>query len=94
MMGRKTFESIGRPLPGRDNIVVTRNPRFNAAGITVALGIEAAMAAANMAQEIMVIGGMELYSAALPFADRIYLTEIHHDFDGDVFFSNVESSVV
>jgi dihydrofolate reductase len=86
VMGRKTFESIGRPLPGRQNIVVTRNPDFFSDGITVAHSVEAAIAAANQVAEIMLIGGTELYKLSLPLADRIYLTEIHQDFDGDAHF--------
>jgi dihydrofolate reductase len=91
VMGRKTFESIGRPLPGRHNIVVTRNPDFSSNGITVVHSVEAAIAAAIEVAEIMLIGGTELYKLSLPLADRIYLTEIHQDFDGDAHFPVLES---
>ena len=91
VMGRKTFESIGRPLPGRHNIVVTRNPDFTSNGITVVHSVEAAIAAAIEVAEIMLIGGTELYKLSLPLADRIYLTEIHQDFDGDAHFPVLES---
>jgi dihydrofolate reductase len=91
VMGRKTFESIGRPLPGRQNIVVTRNPDFISAGITVVHSVEAAIAAANEAAEIMLIGGTELYTLSLALADRIYLTAIHQDFDGDAHFPALDS---
>jgi dihydrofolate reductase len=91
VMGRKTFQSIGRPLPGRQNIVVTRNPDFDSNGITVVHSVEAAIAAANQAAEIMLIGGTELYKLSLPLVDRIYLTEIHQDFDGDAHFPLLNS---
>lgn len=91
IMGRKTYESIGRPLPGRANIVVTRTGEVNGEGITVthdfheAVKLARAIAAGNETDEIMVIGGGNIYEQALPLADRIYLTEIHADFDGDTF---------
>jgi dihydrofolate reductase len=91
IMGRKTWESIGRPLPGRANIVVTRGD-MAAEGVTVvhdlheALKVARAIAAGNETDEITVIGGGNIYEQALPLADRIYLTEIHADFDGDTFF--------
>jgi dihydrofolate reductase len=91
VMGRKTFQSIGRPLPGRQNIVVTRNPDFDSNGITVVHSVEAAIAAANQVAEIMLIGGTELYKLSLPLVDRIYLTEIHQDFDGDAHFPLLNS---
>jgi dihydrofolate reductase len=91
VMGRKTFESIGRPLPGRQNIVVSRNPDFMSDGITVVHSVEAAIAAANEAAEIMLIGGTELYTLSLSLADKVYLTEIHQDFDGDARFPNLDS---
>jgi dihydrofolate reductase len=81
VMGRKTFQSIGRPLPGRHNIVVTRNPAWRADGITVAANLAEAIAAAGLdpklrAPEIMIIGGGEIYIQALLFADRVYVTEV------------------
>jgi dihydrofolate reductase len=91
VMGRKTFQSIGRPLPGRQNIVVTRNPDFDSNGITVVHSVEAAIEAANQVAEIMLIGGTELYKLSLPLVDRIYLTEIHQDFDGDAHFPLLNS---
>ena len=106
IMGRKTFESIlatlGKPLPGRANIVITRNPAFTYAGIATATTPEAALAAARSlvssahplaptvseasSNEIFVIGGAEIYRAMMPLARRIVLTEIGRDFDGDAFF--------
>ena len=88
IMGRKTFESIGRPLPGRPNLVVSRNPDFSADGINVfdSLGAAVAHAETLTDYEMMVIGGAGLYGAALEIADRIYLTEVHAAVDGDVSF--------
>lgn len=86
IMGRKTHESIGRPLPGRRNIVVTRNSDYRAEGCEVFSSVEAALAACQGADEVFVIGGAELYRACLPRADRLYLTEIDADFGGDTRF--------
>lgn len=88
IMGRKTFESIGRPLPGRRNIVVSGNPAFSAEGVDVFGGLDAAVARAqDLADaEVMVIGGAGLYADALAIADRIYLTEVHAVVEGDVTF--------
>ncbi|MCG8369267.1 MAG: type 3 dihydrofolate reductase [Proteobacteria bacterium] len=83
VMGRKTWESIGRPLPGRRNIVVSRQPGFVAAGCEVVSSVGDAVAAAGDAEEIMIIGGSEIYALFLPLARRIYLTRVHADIDGD-----------
>lgn len=89
IMGRRTFESIGRPLPGRDNIVVSRNRQFAAAGIHVvhdlvqAYTVASASARASGAEELMLLGGAQLYAAALPQIQRIYLTRVHADISGD-----------
>lgn len=83
VMGRKTYESIGRPLPGRQNIVITRQPDFLAEGCDVVTSPEAAIDAAGDADEIMIIGGSRIYEAFLPLADRIYLTRVHADVAGD-----------
>jgi dihydrofolate reductase len=85
IMGRRTWESIGRPLPGRRSIVVTRNPEFSAAGAEVVGSLDAALARVGDAPEAFVIGGAQLYAAALPRADRLLITEIDRDFDGDTF---------
>jgi len=96
LMGRKTFEAIGRPLPGRDNIVVTRNETFEHEGVftvsSVALGLELAenLAEKSGANEIMVIGGGEVYAQTLTFADRIYKTEVHADVAGDTIFPQLD----
>ena len=86
LMGRKTFESIGKPLAGRTNIVVTQDRSFHPAGISVVHSIDEALAEGAVAGEIMVIGGASFYTQLLPRAQRLYLTEIHHDFAGDAFF--------
>jgi dihydrofolate reductase len=90
IMGRRTWQSIGRPLPGRRNIVISRDPAFAAAGAEVVASLEAALAAAADANEAMVIGGGEVYAAALPRADRLYLTEVHLAVDGDVHFPKID----
>ena len=86
IMGRKTYESIGKPLPERHNIVVTRNAAYAAPGCTVVTSVDAALAAAGAAPEVMVIGGAQLYAAFLPRAQRIYLTRVEADFEGDAWF--------
>jgi dihydrofolate reductase len=92
VMGRKTFESIGKPLPGRTNIVITRNTGWTAAGVSVVNSIEEAvqLAAAEAVKEIFIIGGAEIFLSLLPRAGRIYLTRIHQDFEGDVFFPVID----
>ena len=86
VMGRKTFQAIGKPLPGRQNIVVTRDAAWTQVGVTVARSLAAAFAAAGAAAEVLVIGGAQLYAEALPLAGRVYLTRVHADVDGDVLF--------
>ena len=86
VMGRKTWDSIGRPLPGRRNIVITRNPHWAAAGAEPAPGLAAALAMAGQVERVCVIGGAEIYALALPAADELLLTEIDADFDADAFF--------
>lgn len=98
VMGRKTFESIGRPLPGRSNIVVSRNPQFAAEGVLTATGLDAALALADgIAQrdgagEIMVIGGSEIYRQALPLCRTLYLTRVHAEVPGDAWFPDVDAA--
>ncbi len=90
IMGRKTHEDIGRPLPGRVNIVVSRNPDFRPAGCLRAESLEEALALRPPQEsEVFVIGGAELFRQALPLADRIYLTEIPLKIVGDVFFPEI-----
>ncbi|MCO1333384.1 dihydrofolate reductase [Microbulbifer sp. OS29] len=100
VMGRKTFESIGRPLPGRLNIVITRNPGWSAGGVEVVQSLDAALrlaqkrAADSGASEIMVIGGAQIYRQALPLAARLYVTEVDTEVEGDAFFPNIDDSWV
>lgn len=86
IMGRKTWESLGRPLPGRRNIVVSRNTAYRPDGGELAASLEAALALAGDAEEVFVIGGAELYRQALPLAQRLYLTEIDASHTGDAWF--------
>jgi dihydrofolate reductase len=86
VMGRKTWESIGRPLPGRRNIVVTRNAAWRADGAEPAASLQAALELAAPAPKLFVIGGAELYTVALPLADELVLTELDADFDADAWF--------
>jgi dihydrofolate reductase len=86
VMGRRTHESIGRPLPGRRNIVITRNRDYRAPGCTVVHSLAEALEAAGEAPEIMVVGGAALYREALPLAGRMYLTEVQDAGVGDVHF--------
>ena len=86
VMGRRTWQSIGRPLPGRRNIVVTGNPQFEAPGAETAPDLPSALARVVDAPKVFVIGGASLYAAALPAADELVLTEIDADFEADTFF--------
>ena len=98
VMGRKTFSSLGKPLDGRDNIVVTRDPHFAADGVSVfnslseALVLARTLARTNGSDEVMIIGGAEIYRAALPFAHRIYWTAVAAEPEGDVVFPSLDSS--
>ena len=92
IMGRKTYASIGKALPGRLNIVVTRSPGFEAPGCTVVDSMQAAYRAADGAQEVFVIGGAQIYEAAFASADRIYLTEVESHIDGDTYFPRFDRS--
>lgn len=90
IMGRRTFESIGKPLPGRHNIILSRNPDWRFEGVTNVTNLAEAVAAAGLdprarAEEIMVIGGTAVFAEALPSATRVYLTEVHVAAAGDVF---------
>lgn len=92
IMGRKTWESLGKPLPGRENIVVTRSPGFKAPGACVASSLDAALALCTGEPVVFVIGGGELYAAALPVADVLALTEIRREFAGDARFPAFDRS--
>lgn len=90
VMGRRTFDSIGRPLPGRTNIVVSRQPGLAIDGVIVAGSLDAALAAAGAAPEIVVIGGAEIFRQALARTDTIHLTRVQACVDGDVFFPELD----
>ena len=96
IMGRKTYESIGKPLPGRANIVITRNRAFKAEGVQVtgsldeALSLSADVALIDGAEEVLVIGGAEIYRAAIPRADRLYVTEVHASVEGDALLPEID----
>ncbi len=99
VMGRKTYDSIGRPLPNRTNIVITRNSDFSAPGVKVVNSLEAALELAegvnfiNGVDETMVIGGASIYQEALPKADRLYLTHVHAQVKGDAYFPSFDLSL-
>jgi dihydrofolate reductase len=86
IMGRKTWDSIGRPLPGRQSIVVTRNPQWRAESAAAAASLDTALVLAAGATRAFVIGGADIFALALPLADELLLTEIDADFDADAFF--------
>ena len=96
VMGRKTFESIGRPLPGRSNIVISRNAEFAAEGVQVVVSLDEALALAadiavtDGAAEVVIIGGAQIYRAAIPLADRLYITEVHAAVEGDALLPDID----
>jgi dihydrofolate reductase len=90
LMGRKTFESIGKPLPGRTSLVMTRDPNWRAEGVIVVHSIDDAVARAGAVPEISVVGGADVFRLALPLAQRIYLTTIHASIPGDTYFPPIE----
>ena len=92
VMGRRTFESIGRPLPDRRNIVMTRDANYAAEGCDVVTSVDDALDAAHGAEEAMVIGGGQVYRDFLPRADRIYLTRVQADVEGDTFFFDIDQT--
>lgn len=92
IMGRKTYESIGKPLPGRENIVVSRTPGLEIAGVNIASSLAGALAFCIGEDVVFVIGGGELYKAALPLADGLVLTEIRKDYAGDTRFPDWDRS--
>ena len=92
VMGRRTYESIGKPLPGRQNIVVSRNRDFHAPGCTVVGSLDEAWKAAGDAPEVSVIGGTSIFAETLPIADRIHLTEVQAEVPGDTYFPEFDRS--
>lgn len=92
LMGRKTYESIGRLLPGRKTVVITRQPEYLVPGASVVDSLTAALAVAEGDEESFVIGGAEIYQLALPVVDRIYLTRIDAEVEGDTFFPAIDGA--
>lgn len=98
IMGRKTYDSVGKPLPGRTNIIITRNPDFRAEGTRVVSSLDEALSLAedialiDGVDEVVVVGGAEIYRLALPRASRIYITEVHAAVEGDAVFPEVDWS--
>jgi dihydrofolate reductase len=96
IMGRKTWDSIGRPLPGRMNVIISRNTQWRApdgtvaaASLSEAMNKASAHAELEGSEEVMIIGGGQIYAEALPVVDRMYITKVHADIDGDAFFPEV-----
>ena len=92
IMGRSTFESIGKALPGRKNIVMTRDKDYQADGISIAHTLEEALSLCEQAKEIMIIGGGEIYKLFFDIVNRLYLTNVEKYIDGDVFFPEIDLS--
>ncbi|MGH8557554.1 MAG: dihydrofolate reductase [Methylococcales bacterium] len=92
LMGRKTFDSLARALPGRTNIVITRNPNYRPEGCKIFSNINDALQTFSDCVELMVIGGASFYEQMLPLAETLYLTEIKENFNGDTFFPTIDIS--
>lgn len=92
VMGRKTYDSIGRPLPKRTNVVITRDTNLTIEGCTMAHSLEGAVALFDKSEEVFIIGGAQIYRQALPLADRIYLTVIDKEYEGDTSFPEIDYS--
>ena len=94
LMGRKTYESIGRPLPGRTNMIISRNTDYQQAGCLVFNNLETALqSAGELTPELFIIGGSDLYQTLLPLADKLYLTLINQAFEGDTYFPEIDLSI-
>ena len=93
IMGRKTYESIGRPLPGRRNIIISRDPDYHAEGCETANSLQAALELVADQDEAMLIGGANLYAQTLELADTLYITEIHATFKGDAWFPVIDPEI-
>jgi len=92
IMGRKTFESIGKALPGRTSVIITKDKNYKVDGCKIANSVEEAIEVSKNDSEVFIIGGAEIYRQSMHVADRIYLTKINHDFDGDVFFPEIKTT--
>jgi len=92
IMGRKTFESLGKPLPNRTTIIITRNTNFKAEGCVIVNSLKDAIEAAKEDENPFILGGAEIYKQAIEIADKLDLTYVHHNFDADVFFPEIDLS--
>jgi dihydrofolate reductase len=95
IMGRKTFDSIGKPLPGRTSIIITRQPDYTHEGCLIVHSLEQAIQEAHKVdeKEAFVVGGAEIYRQSIRLADKIYLTQLYQSFDGDTFFPEIDASL-
>ena len=94
IMGRKTYESLGKPLPNRTNIIITRDKNYKAEGCTMVNSLKAALKAALKVDENpYILGGAEIYKQAMPFADKLDITFVHHQFEADVFFPEIDKNI-
>ena len=93
VMGRKTFESIGKPLPGRTSVVITSNPDWIYPGCISAPNLKLALEVCEGEKEVFVIGGSQVFTEAIHKADRLFVTRIHHEFDGDTWFPEIDETV-
>ncbi len=92
IMGRKTYESIGKPLPNRRSIVITRNTALKIEGVEVVNSLQEAISMCKLDEKVFIIGGAEIYNQAMPFASTIYLTKVHQDYEADTFFPEINPS--
>jgi dihydrofolate reductase len=92
IMGRKTYDSVGKPLPNRRNIIITRQ-QIEIPGCEVVNSIDAALALCADEEEVFIVGGAEIYKQAMPLTDKIYLTIVHQDFDGDTYFPEIKANI-
>ncbi len=93
IMGRKTYDSIGKPLPNRRNIVMTRKSGLEIPGVEVTNNMEEALALCTTEEEVFIIGGAEIYKSTMNMVDRIYLTKVHQNYDADAFFPEINFSL-
>lgn len=93
IMGRNTFESIGKPLPNRITVIITRNTGYKAEGCIVVNSLEKALEVAKYDETPFIIGGAQIYEQAIAIADKLDITEVHHSFEADVFFPKIDSNI-
>ena len=93
IMGRNTYESIGKPLPNRTTVIITRNPDYKAEGCVVVNSIAAALEIAKEDASPFIIGGAQIYKEAINIVDQLDITEVHHEFEADVFFAEIDLSI-